>query len=129
MNKEALKKNLERLSYNYTDHGEYLTVRLPFALQLIIDWSDPNKIQLKEQLTSWNFLTGIISTSLKGALLYNFIGFLVIALLFIWLSGYINPTILLIILLVFIGWILLWGIFYVTKAESLKQQIINWIKE
>lgn len=129
MNKETIQSNLERFGYDYIDHGQILAVRLGFSLHVNIDLSDPNKIELIERLKSWNFLTGIIETSIKGAILYNTIGSVVVALIFIFLSGYTDPTILIIVFLALMGNILLWTLFYLTKAESFKQQVITWDKK
>jgi len=65
--KTMIQTHLEQFGYDYTDHGEMLTVRLGFSLHVVIDLSEPDKIRLIDRLKSWNCLTGIIETRLKGA--------------------------------------------------------------
>ena len=128
MYKETIKKQLNRFGYDHTDHGEILTVRLGFSLYGVIDLSDTEKIKVTERLTSWNPLTGIIETTLKGAMLYNTFGSLVIALLFIFLAGYVEAAILIIVFLTLMGYILLWTLFYLIKTESFRLQVRSWTK-
>ncbi len=128
--KTMIQNHLERFGYDFTDHGKILIVRLGFSLHVVIDLSDPEKIRLIDRLKGWNFLTGIIETNLKGAMIFNTIGLIAIALIFILLTGYIvDSAILIIIFTALMGYILLWSLFYLTKAENFKQQLSIWIKE
>jgi len=126
--KTMIQTHLEQFGYDYTDHGEMLTVRL--SLHVVIDLSEPDKIRLIDRLKSWHFLTGIIETRLKGALVYNTIGLFVISLIFIFLAGYVSdPAILILVFTALVGYILLWTLFYLIKAETFKQQVRTWMKE
>ena len=128
--KTTIKNHLERFGYDYTDHGEILTVRMGFSLQVVIDLSDPEKVRLIDRLKGWNFLTGIIETNLKGAMIFNTIGLIAVALIFILLTGFVvDSAILIIIFTALMGYILLWSLFYLTKAENFKQKLNIWIKD
>jgi hypothetical protein len=128
--KTRIKNHLERFGYDFNDHGEILSVRLGFSQHMVIDLSDPDKIRLIDRLKGWNFLTGIVETGLKGAMLYNTIGLIAIALIFIFLTGYVaNTMVLALIFTAFVGYILLWSVFYLVKAESFRQQVCIWIKD
>lgn len=113
---------LEQNNYNYSIQNEIITVKLDFAQKVIIDLSNPQKTILKDQLSGWNFLTGYIKMSLKNAILYNF----VLILFFGFLSQYAvlighNITSLLILA---IGWIIIFVIYYTIKLESFKLQFL-----
>jgi len=128
--KTTIKNHLERFGYDYTDHGEILTVRMGFSLQVVIDLSDPEKVRLIDRLKGWNFLTGIIETNLKRAMIFNTIGLIAVALIFILLTGFVvDSAILIIIFTALMGYILLWSLFYLTKAENFKQKLNIWIKD
>lgn len=49
-------------------------MKLELAQQIKIEFDKPTKIIIKDKLTGWNFLTGMIEMSLKNALVYNFVG-------------------------------------------------------
>jgi hypothetical protein len=128
--KTTIKNYLERFGYNFNDHGEILSVRLGFSQYMMIDLSNTGKIKMVDRLKGWNFLTGIIETRLKGAMLYNTIGLMAIALIFIMLTGYVANTIILtLIFTALVGYMLLWSAFYLVKAESFRQQVSIWIKD
>lgn len=128
MTKETITSKLDKFGYAYIDYGQMLTVKLGYALRVTIDLSDPDKIRLKDHLASWNFLTGILEMRLSRALLYNWMGSIVIALLFIWLwlSFNFSGTLLIIIFMALMGWIVLWAIFYLIRAENFKREVRGW---
>lgn len=111
---------LEQNNYNYSIKNEVITIKLDFAQNVIIDLSNSQKTIITDKLSGWNFLTGCINMSLKNAILYNF----VLILFFGFLSQYVtlinqNITSLLILL---IGWVLIFVAYYTVKLESFKLQ-------
>ena len=128
MNKNLILNNLSRFGYNYSDQGQWLEVKLDCSLQMIIDFSDPDKVIIKDRLKSWNFLTGSIQMSLKGSMIYNFIGVIICALGWCYFVERINQFYLIISFLTLIFWIIYWTTFYLIKSESFKRQIIDWIR-
>lgn len=74
MEKEKVIKFLNKYDYNYSEKDNSIFVKLEFALQVKIEFNEPNKIIIKDKLIGWNFLTGMIEMTLKNALIYNFIG-------------------------------------------------------
>ena len=129
MSKEKVIDNLERFDYSHSAHGDILKINLEYSLEVIIDFSEQDKIKIKDHLAGWNFLTGMIKMSIKSAMLYNFIGSLVATILFLYLDSQIEQINLMIIYLFVISWILSWTTFYVIKTESFKRQVIDWTKK
>ncbi|TCN60558.1 hypothetical protein D0809_01535 [Flavobacterium circumlabens] len=122
MNSDEIIIFLEKYNYKYTVKQNLITVNLEFSQNVIIDLSSPGKLKISDQLVSWNFLTGVITMSLKNAFVYNF----VLTVFFGFFCQYaevLNHN-LTNIYLTFISWILIFIIFYLIKLESFKLQLI-----
>ena len=129
MNKDIIKSNLDRFDYFYIEKCEKLTVKLDYSLYMIVDFSDPNKIKIKDRLTSWNFLTGIFNMSINGAILYNFILIIIMLVLASLLYTRYDQIILLMILPIAILLNVFWILFYVIKADNFRRQIMYCTKK
>jgi hypothetical protein len=117
---------LKRFDYKFQRKNNQLIIKMDFSQRMIIDFSDSEKIKIKNKLVGWNFLTGLIEMSIKNATLYNFIGAMVITFLFVYLDLGYDGINLLFFFLAFILWVLLWTVFYLVKAENLKRILISW---
>lgn len=117
---------LKKFDYKFKRKNNEIVIHLPYSQRVIVDFSDPEKIKIKDKLVGWNFLTGLIEMSIKSAFLYNFIG----SILFTFLAVYVDAEnigiTLIYFYLAFMFWVLLWTMYYLTKAENLKQTLINW---
>lgn len=129
MDREKVLKFLEKFNYNYVEQGDKVKVNLDFSHQIIIDFTNSNKVVIKDKLKAWNFLTGMIQMSLKNAMIYNFLGTIVIGIFFLFENMQSTKINFVGIFLIFITWILLFTFYYLIRSESFKEQIINLIKE
>jgi hypothetical protein len=117
---------LKRFDYRYERKNNELIIKMDFSQIMIVDFSDSEKIKIKDKLVEWNFLTGLIEMSIKNATLYNFIAAMVITFLFVFLDYKSDKINLMFFFLAVIIWLLLWTIFYLVKAENLKRILISW---
>jgi hypothetical protein len=117
---------LKRFDYRFERKNNELIIKMDFSQIMIIDFSDSEKIKIKDKLVEWNFLTGLIEMSIKNATLYNFIAAMVITFLFVFLDYKSDKINLMFFFLAVIIWMLLWTIFYLVKAENLKRILISW---
>jgi uncharacterized protein YacL len=128
--KEIIKEKLEKYGYNYTENKKILDIKLGFSQHLIIDFSEKEKIKFNDKLKGWNFLTGIIEMSYKGAIIYQTIGLFsaIILLMFLSISSE-NLIIPFVFILVGVSvWVIIWSFYYLIKLENIKKQIIFWIE-
>ena len=123
---EKTEELLKRFDYRFEKKNNELIIKMDFSQRMIIDFSDAEKIIIKDKLVGWNFLTGLIEMSIKDATLYNFIGAMVITFLFFYLDLRYDGVNLIFFFLAAIMWLLLWTIFYLVKAENLKRILISW---
>ena len=125
MSIENTESLLYRFDYTYKKTNDQLEIKLGFGLRVTADFSNSEKVVIKESLTTWNFLTGTLDMRLKRALIYNFIGFILIVGVFTLTSG---PHYGLITLMAsfIILWVLLWSNYYLTKAWQMKHTLIRW---
>lgn len=127
--KEKIVKNLKKYDYQFVESTNSLIVKLDFSHQISIDFSNNDTIIIQDKLVYWNFLTGAIAMSLKNAMQYNFIGIIV----FVGLSTFEfseNFNLNLIPFFIgYVGWIVLFTIYYATKKESFIQLIALWSNE
>ncbi len=117
---------LKKYDYNFQRENKELIIKMDFALRMIIDFSDSEKIIIKDKLVGWNPLTGLIGMSIKGAILYNIIGAIIITFLLVYLDFEPERINLVFLFLAFIFWVLLWTMYYLMKSEYLKQTLISW---
>ena len=123
---EKTEQLLNKFDYQFEKTKNKIVVKSDFAQRIIIDFSDPKKVKITDRLVELNFLTGLIEMSLKNAILYNFIGLLVMTILYVYLyleHGRLN---IIFIFLVLLFWVLLWTLFYLVKAENLKRILTSW---
>lgn len=125
---EKTQELLKKFDYEFQRKNSELIIKMDFSQRMIIDCSDTEKIKFKDKLVGWNFLTGLIEMSIKNAILYNFIGAIIVTFLFVYLDLEYSGLNLVFFYLTFIFWVLLWTIFYLIKAENLKRILISWNK-
>ncbi|EAQ49118.1 MULTISPECIES: hypothetical protein [Leeuwenhoekiella] len=123
---EKTELSLNKFDYKFEKINNKIIVKLDFAQRIIIDFSDPEKIKITDRLVGWNFLTGLIEMSLKNATLYNFIGAIIMTILFVYLDLEYDGLNFVFFFLAFVIWMLLWTLFYLFKAENLKRILISW---
>ena len=116
---------LKKFDYEFQRKNNELIIKMDFAQRIIIDFSDSEKIKIKDKLVGFNFLTGMIDMSIKNATLYNFIGIIIMTFLFVHLDLEYGGLYLVFFFLAGIIWILLWTIFYLIKAEYMKRTLIQ----
>ena len=64
--------------------------------------------------------------SIKNATIYNFIGALVLTIVFAYLDLESAGINLIFFFLAFIVWVILWTTFYLIKAENIKRTLMSW---
>jgi hypothetical protein len=101
---------------------------LELAQLVTIEFDVPNKIIIKDKLIGWNFLTEMITMSLKNASIFNFVGLILFGFICLYCENTENGINLIVLFLVFITWIILFSGFYLIKLEGFKNQIMNWTK-
>lgn len=125
MDKNEIINFLNKYDYKYSVNAENIIVSLDFAQKVTLDFSQPNKLKITDKLTGWNFLTGLISMSLKNAIIYNFVCAVIIGIIFINLQIENSEFNLIPFYLVIMLWILIFSGYYLIKLENFKSQIIN----
>ena len=125
MDKIHILNFLNKYNFKYSVNAEIIIVNLDFAQNVILDFSQPDKIKINDRLTGWNFLTGLIPMSLKHAIIYNFVVAVIIGILFINIEVENSEFNLIPFYLVLIFWIVLFSGYYLVKLENFKTQIIN----
>ncbi|TNJ47004.1 hypothetical protein KFZ70_05670 [Tamlana fucoidanivorans] len=121
MDIQSVENFLDKFDYSYERVGDILFIKMDFYHDVIIDFSNPKKILIKDQLKPCNFLTGCFRMSLKQAILFNII-FTVVASL---LVGFVDVYVGLILFFGLMLWGLLWSILYISKYENLRYILIN----
>lgn len=125
MKKEIITNYLNKYNYDFIEMEEKVVVKLDFSLEILIDLSNPEKINLHDRLKSWNFLSWPFSMSIKSTMIYNFIGSLIVFVCFFGLRNSYNNYVLTLIVIFAIFWNLYWLIYYLLKAENFRKEIID----
>ena len=122
MKLEHTERLLKRFDYSYQRNNQLLVIKMDFSQRVAIDFSNTEKIVITDQLTGWNFLTGIFNMSIKNAILFNVIGGIVLSLI----VAFYNLTLGIILFFGGMIWVSLWSTYYLSKSENLKHILINW---
>ncbi len=128
IDKEKFKQRLTKYNFRFVDFNNIISIKLDYALVVLVDFNLFDKILISDRLMGWNFLTGFFRMKLKWAILYNFFILLLAAILFMFEGSNINQYYLIVILLLGGFWIILWTIYYHTKSESLKKMLMIWLE-
>lgn len=121
-----LEKKLDLYGYKYRSADGEIIVRLSLDQQVNIYCKGNNKCLVKHKLTGWNFLTGLLSMSLKGAMIYYTVGLAVIAIMFAFLGPASPNTDLSLFLIAAAGWFAGWTAYYAVTFESFRHQVMSW---
>ena len=127
MDLDKLVEKLNKYQFKNKIDNKKITVKLGISQEVSIDFSDGEKVLIKDKLVAWNPLTGIINMSLKQTMIYNSIGLLLTFILFGFLSMNNPMNNILFLLIIFLFWITLWTVYYLIKSENFKRQVIDWI--
>ena len=125
MDKNIIIDYLKKYDFKYSVNSEKITVNLDFAQEVILDFSEPNKMKINDQLTGWNLLTGLIPMTLKHAIIYNFIVAVLVGILFVNIEDGNSGLNFIPFYLSMLLWILLFSGYYLVKLENFKTQIMN----
>lgn len=121
MQLESAEDFLKQLNYNCHRNKNELEVDVDHAQKVLINFSNPEHVSVTDKLKSWNFLTGNIKTTLKKALLFNFVFAITLSLI----VSFINLNIGLFVFITLTLWTLLWGTYYAGKLQKLKQILLG----
>lgn len=117
MNIENTEGFLKKFDYKFQKQNQSLIIKMDYALTVLIDFSNPEKVLISDKLNTYNFLTGILQMSIKKAVLFNMVFTLLLSICIALINLNIG-------IIVFFG-LTFWGVFYVSKFENLKYILIS----
>ena len=129
--KEFIKDKLKKYEYKYSENHNNLSINMGLSLYVKIEFKENDSIKMTDKLKGWNFLTGMLSMSIKASMIYQTIGLFVATFLLI-LMGRTSDNLLIPFLFILVGmsvWIILWSFYFLTKSENMKKQIVLWIEQ
>lgn len=129
MNKEIIRNQLTKFDYKFIERHNTINVKLGFSLEVEIEFTDDNKLLIKDRLKNWYLLTGVFEMSVKSSLIFNALFALFYAIIFIFMQitseSKLIETVTLFVLLIGIFWILLWTPYFLLKVENFRRFIEN----
>ncbi len=127
---EIIKTKLKKYGYKYSENEHSIDINLGMSQHLTVNFSENEKIIFKDKLKGWNFLTGIIEMSFKGAIIYQTIGmlFAIFFLMFVSQKSNILQFPFIYLLTGVSAWLIIWSVYYLIRLENIKTQIIFWIE-
>ena len=132
MNKAELKQKLKKYDYSYKEEFSAIIIKLDYSLEITVDFDDSEKVIIRDKLKSWNFLTGVWEMSIKSSLVLNIFLSAFYAAVLLFVNNFVNDfnyyKIMLVLYILAVCWLILWTIFYLIKAESVKILIQSWDK-
>lgn len=127
--KTLLEKKLDIHGYNYRSADDEIIVKLSYDQQVNIRCKGNEKCLVNNTLTGWNFLTGLLHMSLRGAVIYYSVGLAIIAILFAFLGQIFPYKELSLFLIAAVGWFAGWTTYYAVTFESFNRQVRSWVDQ
>ncbi|MDO6759953.1 hypothetical protein Q4566_07045 [Tamlana sp. 2_MG-2023] len=122
MNIENTEDFLNKFDYKFERKNQTITVIMDYRHQVFIDFKNPDKIVISDQLVTGNFITGMLKMSIKKAILLN-----------VFCNILLSSVIALFDLKFGIGlfitlgvWTIYWSIKHISKYEKLRYILTNW---
>jgi hypothetical protein len=128
MNIKELSAKLGKYEYKHKQYTHSLYVNLGLSQEVSVTFTKEDTIKITDALTAWNPLTGIINLSVKGSIIFNTIGLIVILIIFGFMESFQPTNVYIFIVLGFISWVSLWTSYYHVKSENFKRLVIDWIE-
>ncbi|AUS04822.1 hypothetical protein [Pseudotamlana carrageenivorans] len=116
MNLEKTAEFLENFDYKYTRQGNTLTIILAYNHRIFMDFKNPNKITIKDQLVTWNFITGVLKMSIRKAIILNLVCSMILSIII----AFFNFKIGAIVFFCLVLWTTYWSVTHITRYENLK---------
>ncbi|WP_053978376.1 hypothetical protein [Mangrovimonas xylaniphaga] len=113
---------LRKFDYDYLRQDNQLIVKMEPSQQVSIDFSNPQQPVITNELTRWNFLTGIFNMRIKNAVLLNFGLGLILSLLLATQNLETGIS----VFLIYTIWISFWAAHYLSKSNTLKENLNHW---
>lgn len=128
MEKENVLLFLNKFNYDFSEKNSMISVKLGLGQIVNINFEESNKIIISDKLVGFNFLTGMIEMSYRNALIYNFVGTIVLGFLCMYSENEENGLKALPLFLMFISWAILFSNYYIIKLENFKNQLLIFSK-
>ena len=134
MTKEKIKTKLIRYRIKFDDYEKSLNIKMGHSHEILIEFSDDDKISMSDKLTSWNPLSGILNISLRKAVILQSVSIFLSWLLLLIVFSSLNLGIeyfefVTMVLVGMWGFAILWSTYYLIKLESFKRTLMNWLDE
>ena len=134
MTKEKIKTKLIRYRMKFDDYEKSLNIKMGHSHEILIEFSDDDKISMSDKLTSWNPLSGILNISLRKAVILQSVSIFLSWLLLLIIFSSLNLGIeyfefVTMVLVGMLGFSILWSTYYLIKLESFKRTLMNWLDE
>ncbi|WP_067145015.1 hypothetical protein [Pseudotamlana agarivorans] len=107
---------LEKFDYKYERKGKTLTIIMDYSHRIFMDFKNPNKIIIKDELVTWNFITGVLKMSIRRAILLNLMCNIVLSAIIAFFNFKIGITVFFLLAL----WTTYWSVTHISKYENLK---------
>ncbi len=127
---ENISKKLEKYDFNFVNQEKSIIIKAGLSQEVEVWFHENGKIMIKDKLTGWNPLTGLIQMSLRSAVIYISIAFFALLAVMIFTSSVndnITPFFGILYTLLTV-WSVMWVIYYTIKLESLKRTLIFFIE-
>jgi hypothetical protein len=125
MSIETTESLLNRFDYVYERISERIEIKLGLGLCITVDFSQPEKVIIKDELTTWNFLTSTLDMSLKRALIFNFLASFLLIGIFTYTFGD-EYLLVVFVVLLSLSWVSYWSGYYLIRAERMHHTIMRW---
>lgn len=116
MNIEDTANFLEKLDYKYERQDDTLTIIMDYNHRIFMDFQNPKKIIIRDQLVTWNFITGMLKMSIRKAIFLNIICNIILSSII----GLFNFNAGVAVFFILALWTTYWSVTHISKYENLK---------
>ena len=121
MNIKTTEDFLSQFDYNYDRNGSKIIIKMDYNHHIFMDFKDSEKIIIKDQLTTWNFITGPLKTSIRKGMIINTLCAITLSSI----VGFFDLKSGILLFIIVTIWSSAWAVFHTSNYENLKYILIN----
>lgn len=126
MIKSKLVTKLKRFKHNYVEYENEVIIKSKFNMNVHVIFEE-DSIEIITKLRGWNFLTGFRSVKLTTAIIYNFLGTLLLIPVLMLVREIWGELFPILILVFSTTWSIGFILYYTVRSENIKNRIYSWV--
>lgn len=134
MSNENLTNKLIKYQIQFLESDKSFEIRLGSSQEVLVVFTEDNRILITDKLINWNPLSGIMKISLKNAMIFQSVSIFLLWLFLLTMFSILKFEIqyfefVTMALVGSWGFAIFWAVYYLIRLENFKRMLIDWLDE